>query len=153
MRKFAGGIVILHMCTKNPNHMMYGSWDSEWDRQKFFSLWAIFCSFTPPLMISNIKILKKKWKNACRYYPFIYTCIHVYHKWRSYDVWFLKCKVRQTEIFDILGYFLPVQPLDNLENQNFNTEKNTWRHYHFTHLHHKWQSYDIWFLRYGVRQT
>ena len=79
--------------------------------------------------------------------------IHLYHNWRSYDIWFLKYKVRQTEIFVILGHFLPFQPLDNLENQNFNIEKNTWRYYHFTHLHHKWQSYDVWFLRYGVQQT
>ena len=50
----------------------------------------------------------------------------------------MKYKMQQTEIFDILG-----QHLDNLENQNFNIEKNTWRHYHFTHLHHKWQSYDV----------
>ena len=79
--------------------------------------------------------------------------IHVYHKWRSYDIWFLKYKVQQTEIFVILGHFLPFQPLDNLENQNFNIEKNTWRYYYFTHLHHKWQSYDVWFLRYGVQWT
>ena len=31
--------------------------------------------------------------------------------------------VQQTEIFDILGHFLPFLPLDNLENQNFNNEK------------------------------
>ena len=79
--------------------------------------------------------------------------IHVYHTWRSHDIWFLKYKVGQTEIFVILGHFLPFQPPDNLENQNFKIEKNTWRYYHFTHLHHKWQSYDVWFLRYGVRQT
>ena len=79
--------------------------------------------------------------------------IYVYHKWSSYDIWFLKYKVPQTEIFVILGHFLPFQPSDNLENQNFKIEKNTSRYYHFTHLHHKWQSYDVWFLRYGVRQT
>ena len=48
--------------------------------------------------------------------------IHVYHKWR-YDIWFLKYKVQQTEIFFILGQFLPFQPLNNLESQNFNIEK------------------------------
>ena len=32
-------------------------------------------------------------------------------------------------------------------------KKNTWRYYHFTHLNHKWQSHDVWFLRYGARQT
>ena len=56
--------------------------------------------------------------------------IHVYHKWRSYDIWFLKYKVWQTEIFVILGHFLSFQPLDNLANQNFDSEKNTWRYYH-----------------------
>ena len=32
-------------------------------------------------------------------------------------------------------------------------EKSTWRYYHFTNVYHKWQSYDIWFFRYGVQQT
>ena len=77
----------------------------------------------------------------------------MYHKWRSYDIWFLKYRVWQTEIFDILDRFLPFQPIHNLGNQNFNIEKNTWRYYHFKHLHHKWESYDVWFLRYGVQQT
>ena len=150
MKKFTGDIIILHMCTKNHNHMMYGSWDTEWDRQTFLSFWAIFCPFTSPLMILNIKILKKMKKMPG---DIILLYIHVYHKWRSYDIWFLKYKVQQTESFNILGHFLPFQPLDNLENLNFNIEKNTWRYYHFRHLHYKWQSYDAWLLRYGVRQT
>ena len=37
---------------------------------------------------------------------------------------------------------------DNPENQNFKIEKNTWRYYHFKHLHHKWQSYDVWFTEF-----
>ena len=65
----------------------------------------------------------------------------------------LKYKVRQTEIFVILGYFLPFQPPDNPENQNFKIEKSTWRYYLFRNLHCKWQSYDVWFLRYGAQQT
>ena len=31
--------------------------------------------------------------------------------------------------------------------------KNTWRYYPFTHVYHKWQSYNVWFLRYEVYQT
>ena len=38
-------------------------------------------------------------------------------------MWFLKYKLQQAEIVDILGHFLPFQPLDNLKNQNFNIEK------------------------------
>ena len=40
-------------------HMMYNSWDTEWDRHSSLSFWAIFCPFTNPLMILKIKILKK----------------------------------------------------------------------------------------------
>ena len=57
--------------------------------------------------------------------------------------------MRKTEIFVILGSFLSFHPPDNAENQSFKIVKNTWRYYHLTHLHHKWQSYDAWFLRYG----
>ena len=67
----------------------------------------------------------------------------MYQKSHSYDVWFLRYRVRQAEIFVISGYFLPFQPPDNQENQNFKIEKNTWRYHNFTHLHHKWQSYDV----------
>ena len=105
-----------------------------------------FCNFGPFFA----KILKKMKKMPG---DIILLYIHVYHKWRSYDIWFLKYKVWQTEIFDIFSHFLPFQSLDNLENQNFNIEKSTWRYYHFTHLYHKWQSYDVWFLRYKARQT
>ena len=27
MKKMPGDIIILHMCTKNLDHMIYGSWD------------------------------------------------------------------------------------------------------------------------------
>ena len=63
----------------------------------------------------------KKWKKMPRDIIFLY--IYVYYKWRSYDICLLKYKVWQTEIFNILGHFLTLQPLDNLENQNFNIEK------------------------------
>ena len=32
-------------------------------------------------------------------------------------------------------------------------KKHSWRYYHFTHVLHKWKSYDAWFLRCGARQT
>ena len=108
----------------------------------------IFCHFGPffvlllfaPLphpQLNNHKNQNLEKKNEKMPGDIILLYIHVYHKWRSYDIWFLKYKVWQTEIFVILGYFLPSQPTDNLENQYFKIEKNTWRYYHFTHLHHK----------------
>ena len=41
--------------------------------------------------------------------------IHVYHKWRWYDIWFLKYKVRQTNVFVILGHSLPFHNPDEQE--------------------------------------
>ena len=124
----------------------------------------IFCHFGSffalltlhPLWSWKSKFWKKKMKKIPRY--IILSYIHVYHKGRSYDISFLKYKVQQTKIFVILGHFLPFQSYDNLENQNLKIQKNTWRYYHFTHLHHtnvyhKWQSYNVWFPKYGVQQT
>ena len=47
----------------------------------------------------------------------------MYHKWQSYDVWFLKYGARQTEFFIFLDYFLPFYPSNKLENQNYEKMK------------------------------
>ena len=31
--------------------------------------------------------------------------------------------------------------------------KKSWRYYLFTHVNHKWRSYDVWFLEYKGQQT
>ena len=59
IKKFVGDIIILHMCTKNHKHLMYSSWDTEWDRQNFMSFWTIFCPLSP-LTTWKIQILKLK---------------------------------------------------------------------------------------------
>ena len=38
-KSVAGDIIILHMCTKNHNHMRYSSWDMEWDN--FFAVYLL----------------------------------------------------------------------------------------------------------------
>ena len=57
IKKTPGGIIILHMCTINDNHMMYGSWDIERDKQFF----VILDNFLPIYLLKTwkIKILKK----------------------------------------------------------------------------------------------
>ena len=57
-KKTCGDIIILHMCTINDNHMMYGSWDMECDRYNFLPFWVIFCPFTP-VTTQKIKTFKK----------------------------------------------------------------------------------------------
>ena len=83
LKKLPGDIIILHMCNINDNHMMYVSWDMEHNRQNFLSFWTVFCPFTPYGQRKS-----KFWKhetNVWRYHHFT----HVYHKWQSYDEWFI----------------------------------------------------------------
>ena len=79
-KKFAGDIIILHMYTKNHNHMMYGSWDMQWDRQNFLSFSAIFCPITTPTLSNDPKNqnFESKWKKM--FGGIILLYIHVYHK-------------------------------------------------------------------------
>ena len=60
MKKIVGDDIILHMCTKNPNHTKYGSWDTESDRQFFLSFWAIFVPFYPTNNLENQNFEKMK---------------------------------------------------------------------------------------------
>ena len=47
LKKAPGDIIILHICTINDNHMMYGSYDMECNRQNFLSFWTDFWAFPP----------------------------------------------------------------------------------------------------------
>ena len=107
MKKNAGDI-ILHICTKNHNHMMYDG---------IFSFWVIFCPFTS-LKNPKIKILKK-WKKP----PGDIIIFHVYQKSWSYGVCFLRYRVPQTKDFAVLGHFLPLYPPNNSDNKNFEKMK------------------------------
>ena len=83
-----------------------------------------FCHFGPFFALLPLQQPKKSkfWKNEkhlWRYYHFT----KVYHKWQSYDVWFLGYEAWRTEFFVILDRFLPFYPSNNLKNQNFETLK------------------------------
>ena len=58
---------------------------------EIWSVTVTFCPFTPLLTPLKIKIWKKC-KNTWRYYLLSY----VYHKSRSYEVWFLRYKAQRT---------------------------------------------------------
>ena len=152
MKQFAGD-VILYMCSKSHDHVIYASWDTEWDRQNFLMFFASCCPFTTltphpsPLMIPEKQSLEQKRKKCLEILSF-YTYMYAINE--HHDIWFLKCKVWLTQIFVILCNFLPSQFHDSSENQNSKIEKITWRYYDFTHFPNKWQPYDKWFLRYGA---
>ena len=49
LKKKKKQLLILHMCTKNYNHMRNNSWDTEWDN--FFVILGHFLPFNSPLYI------------------------------------------------------------------------------------------------------
>ena len=126
---------------------MYCFWDMKPDRH-FFVILDYFLPFFLPLTTRKIKILKK-WKNYLTYYHFAY----VHHKWKSYDVWFLRLERNRQNSFSFWTIFCPFTPLTTQKIKIFKNEINAWRYDHFTHVYHKWQSYDIYFVRYEARQT
>ena len=141
MKKFAGDIIILHMCTKNHNPMMYGSWDTEWDTE-FFVILDHFLPFyhSPP----------KKSKKIPRDIILLY--IHLYHKWRSYDIWFLKYKCNRQKFLSFWAIFCP---FTTLTTQKINILKNWKKLLEILSFYIciPWQSYDVWLLRYLAQQT
>ena len=58
-KKTPQDIIILHICTVNDNHMIYGSWDMEHNRQNFLSFRS-FLPFYPPIDPENQNFEKKK---------------------------------------------------------------------------------------------
>ena len=61
LRKPLGDIIILHKCTKNHDHRLYGSGDMARDGCNYFSFWAIFSPFTPNSSKNqNLKKMKKR---------------------------------------------------------------------------------------------
>ena len=117
----------------------------------YFSLsfWAISCHFTP--FTAQKIIISKKLKNMWRYHNFTQFC----QKSWSYAILFLRYAVWWMQLlFLILGYFLPFYPPKSPKNENFKTmEKNTWIYHHFTQVYQRCWLDDVWFLRYGTRQT
>ena len=87
----------------------------------------IFCHFGPcfallPHYWPQTLKFGKNVKKPSRYYPFK----HVYHKWRSYHVWFLRYKGMRENVFCHFGpSFAPSDPPNNWKNQNFEKIKKS----------------------------
>ena len=120
-------------------------------------LWSVadimFCHFGSffaliPYYLPRKSNFGKNVKKPWTHYPFTY----VYNNWRSYDVWFLTYKARQS--FCHFGSSFALWTSEQFKKSKFwKNQYNTWRYYHFTLVYHKWQSYGVWFLRYGAQQT
>ena len=126
---------------------MYGSWDTEWDRQNYLSFWAIFCPFTP--------------QTIWRYYHSgdiitLYLCTindnHMMYASRD-----MECDRQNVIFLSFWTVFCPLPPTppppNKLKNENFEKWKTLLEISSFyTCVPQKWHSNDVWFLRYGARQ-
>ena len=79
MEKSAGDVIILYMCTKNHNYMMYGSWDTECDRQNFFFILGYLWPFYPqqPKKIKNFWKMKKNARDIIILHMCTTNCYHI----------------------------------------------------------------------------
>ena len=90
------------MCTTNENHMVYGSWDMERDRQNLLTFWTIFCPFTTE--ITQIIRILKKWKTS-----WDIIILHIFTI-NEYDILYGSCDVRHNFV-SLLGTYYLFTPL------------------------------------------
>ena len=102
-------------------------WDLEIWKKQSFNL-TITVEGITQLLKSNFEQSKCKWRHQCHAFGkkgnFFWTCplTHIYHKWQSYNVWFLRYETWWTEFFVILDCLLPFYPS---KNQNFEKLRKT----------------------------
>ena len=140
-----GDITILHMCTINDNHMMYGSWDIEHDRQNLLSSWTIFCSFTT----QKIKIWKTEENSGDIIISHKCTKNHDHMLYCSWDMVHDRCNC----YFSFWAIFLPFYPLTAQKIKILKKwqKKKTPGDIIILHMCSKklWSD-DIWLSRYGA---
>ena len=112
-----------------------------WSVTESLSFWTISLPFYPPNNSENQIFEKMKKKKKKKKPKRNYHFKNVYHKWQSCDVWFLRYKARLREFLSFWTIFCPFAPLATQKIKFSKNEKNTWTYY-FTHVYHKWQSYD-----------
>ena len=145
--KASRDVIISHLCTKNHDPVIYSYSDMECDRQVFVILGHFL--FLPHYWPRKLKLGGKNVKNTQKYYPFT----HVYHKWRSYDVWFLGYWGHHVELLRFFGLFFALFLPNNLENQNFEKMKKTSGDIILLRMSTINENQDVWFLRYEGQQT
>ena len=127
MKSTPRNIIILHMCTKNYDNMMYRSWDMVRDRCNYFSFWAIFRPITP-VRSWKIKILKK-WKKYLEISSFYICAPNIMIRWCTVpELWCV------TDVIAVshFGLFSAPYPPNISKNKNFENMQKTPGYHHFT---------------------
>ena len=79
--------------------------------------------------------------------------IIIIHRWKLYDVWFLRYGEQRQNVLLFWANFGPLTRLTMLKINIWKNIKNAWRYYPFTHVYHKWRLYDVSFLKYKAQQS
>ena len=87
----------------------------------FCHLGPVWPFYPPPSNNPKNQNLKKWKKKTPR--DIIYHFTHVYHKWQSYELWFLRYWAQWTKFFAILDHFLSFYVPNKPKNQNFEKMK------------------------------
>ena len=131
--------------------MIYGSQNVRCNRQKLLSFWAIFFPFST-LTTWKIKIVKLKKT------PGDIVILHInYHKLQctiNYNLLMYGSWDMEHNRQNFLSFWTVFCPFTPLWTQKIKILKK-WKKYLkiLSFYKHKWQSYDAWFLRYGVQRT
>ena len=116
-------IIILHMCTINDNHMIYGSWDINCNRQIFFVILGNFLLFYPPNNPKNKSFQKKK-KKKKKYLEIssFYTSVPklMIIGYTVLEIW---CVTNVIVVFHFGQFFALFHPSNSQKNQNLKTKK------------------------------
>ena len=98
----------------------------RWGKKKFFGIY--WWTWKPNIYLKNC------WSGPIKNKIFIFI--------QRYRAW-------QTEIGNFRSFFAP----KNQKKKNpLKKWKNSWIYHRFTHVYQKSKSYNVWFLRYRVRQ-
>ena len=123
MKKFARIITISHMCTNPPNDLENQNFESK----------------------------KKKCLEILSFHTYICSINEDHMMYGSWDM--VRDRQNFLSSWTIFCHFTPLwTPKINMLKK-WKKKKSPGDYYHFTNVHHKWQSYDVWFLRYGVQRT
>ena len=140
LKKTLGDIIIWRICTINDNHIMYGSWDKN-----FCHSWLSF-ALLPPYGPTKSKFFKNEKTSED---IIILQMLSINDSHMMYGSWDIECN--RQNVLSFLTVFCTFTKKQSKKSKCRKNEKNTWR-YHFTQVHHKWKSYDVWFLRYRAIQ-
>ena len=134
-RKTPGDIIILHLCTKNLDDLQflrYRAWQTETGNLDQF------LPFYPPKNLSNQNFEKIRKSPGDILILYMYTINKNHDNFLSFCVIFCTFTQLSTRKTRILKKWKKLSRYIIL---------------HFTLVFDKWQSYDVWFLRYAVQQT